>query len=215
MRVITAPEKYEKTEYDFVVFLAGGINKCPNWQREVRYYLEDLDNACFPSGRDHFKSQDLVICNPRRSHFPFDDPSASKKQIEWEYKWLNECDLMTMNFCESESDQPICMYELGKYALGSKLREQHYPIINTSSKYKRFNDVIIQTELASRGRIRVNIDATMREYAIAIYSKYLLMSGMMDLSLVGRLLDTAVIASHCIGMNDNLEEESDDQNRED
>lgn len=104
MRVITAVENYELEDNEVVVFLAGGITNCPNWQEnvinELRSSKDDLEN--------------LVIMNPRRENFPIEDPNASKQQIAWEFCGLEACDIFSMYYCDGPSDQPICMYELGR-----------------------------------------------------------------------------------------------------
>ena len=106
MKVITAVESYVPSEKDICVFLAGGITNCPNWQNEV---IEELRK---------FKDTDsLVVFNPRRDNFPIHDTNASQEQIAWEFKWLERMDIFSMYFSGSESDQPICMYELGRNIL--------------------------------------------------------------------------------------------------
>lgn len=74
MRVITAPEPLNIKDDDVVVFLAGGITNCPNWQWNVIKLLKDAVND-YPN---------LVILNPRRDNFPIDDPNASEEQITWD-----------------------------------------------------------------------------------------------------------------------------------
>lgn len=148
MKVITAPEYYEPHDKDISVFLAGGITNCPNWQNEV---IKDLnvDNLSH-----------LIVFNPRRKNFPIEDKSAAYAQIEWEYKMLEKCDIFSMYFSSGESDQPICMYELGRNILRMQMR---FPfdwedriIISVEDGYRRKQDVLIQTELATNNKIFVN-----------------------------------------------------------
>ena len=142
MRVITAPEPLNIKDDDVVVFLAGGITNCPNWQWDVIKLLKDAVND-YPN---------LVILNPRRDNFPTDDPNASEEQITWEFNALARCTVISMYFSDGDSDQPICMYELGRNIVRMQMK---YPIdwqdrliISTSYGYKRYPDVLIQTELA-------------------------------------------------------------------
>ena len=107
MRMITAPEKYERKSGDITVFLAGGITNCHNWQEEILKYL-DTDFTPEITSK-------LVIFNPRRKNFHINDPNATEQQITWEFNRLEEADIFSMYFCAGESDQPICMYELGRY----------------------------------------------------------------------------------------------------
>ena len=149
MRVITAPEIIEKKDNEKYVFLAGGITNCPDWQNDIIERLE------------HLRSSNLVVLNPRREDFPIHDPSAAYKQIEWEFEALEKADIFSMHFCSGESDQPICMYELGRNILRMQMK---YPsdwenriIISVEEGYSRKNDVLIQTELATKNKIQVNI----------------------------------------------------------
>ncbi len=138
MKVITAPEIYEVKDTDVTCFLAGGISNCPNWQKEVIGSFTEMD------------VNDLVIFNPRRKTFT---PSIeeARRQIEWEYRYLNSIDIFSMYFC-NESIQPICMYELGRYV---EVMKRRFPndffqriIISVEPDYERAFDVIEQVNLA-------------------------------------------------------------------
>ena len=140
MKVITAVEQYNLKPGEVSVFLAGGITNCPNWQDDIIGRLKEynLDN--------------LAIFNPRRKNFPINDPNASHEQIWWEFCKLEEADIFSMYFSSGVSDQPICMYELGRYIVRMQMR---FPtnwkdriIISVENGYKRKQDVLIQTELA-------------------------------------------------------------------
>lgn len=146
MKVIVAPEAYEPQQDDVLCFLAGGITACPNWQANVIGSFMRYD-AQFPGELDN-----LVLFNPRRENFPIDDPNAAYEQISWEFAWLQKMDLFTMYFTSGTSDQPICMYELGRNIC--KMMER-FPddyssriIISYDQEYNRAQDVKIQTELA-------------------------------------------------------------------
>jgi len=127
MEIFTAPEKIE-TELP-TVFLAGGITNCPDWQQKIINFLSE---------------EDIAVINPRRKDFPINDPSASQEQIEWEFHALNNCDVFSMWFTSGESDQPICMYELGRHLA---LRPYGSIAIGVQEGYKRKQDVYIQTKL--------------------------------------------------------------------
>lgn len=161
MKVITAPEEYEREQDDVFCFLAGGITNCPDWQQEV---IKQLNKADF---------EHLVIFNPRRENFPINDPNAAKEQIEWEFKYLNESDIFSMYFCAGESDQPICMYELGRN-LALMSNRYHIPYdtdhiaISVEDGYKRTKDVQIQTDLALNRSDYAVLHATPRKHACEI-----------------------------------------------
>lgn len=146
MRIITAVEEYQTAEDEVKVFLAGGITNCPDWQKEVIDNLKKYD-AKYPGELDK-----LVVFNPRRPNFPIGDPNASREQITWEFNALNEMDIFSMFFTDGPSDQPICMYELGRNILRMQVLNpanyDHRIVISCDPKYKRFEDVKIQTELA-------------------------------------------------------------------
>lgn len=151
MKVITAPEYYKKQPKDICVFLAGGITNCRDWQKEVINFLKE---------EYEFNLDNLVLFNPRRDNFPIDDPSAAAEQIEWEFNMLEQCDIFSMYFVESESDQPICMYELGRNICRMQMRFpidwENRIIITSDENYKRYNDVYWQTLLATNNKIKLN-----------------------------------------------------------
>lgn len=141
MIVLKSPDKYVRGENDLMVFLAGGITKCKDWQEEVIKYLED-----------YHLDDNVIIMSPRCETFDITDKDASRKQIEWEFKYLSDMDLFSMYFCNSESVQPICMYELGRYISDMSHR---FPfsikdrvLVGVEYGYSREQDVLIQTRLA-------------------------------------------------------------------
>lgn len=147
MRIITAPEPLNIKDDEVAVFLAGGITNCPNWQKEVIDLLK----------RSISRYPNLVILNPRRDNFPIDDPNAAEEQITWEFNALERCTVFSMYFSDGDSDQPICMYELGRNICRMQMRfpaDWEKRIIVTQEKgYRRFADVRIQTILATEGLI--------------------------------------------------------------
>ena len=152
MRVITAPEPLDIKNDEVAVFLAGGITNCPNWQKEV-IKLVQQSLGRYPN---------LVLLNPRRDNFPINDPNAAEEQIVWEFRALERCTVFSMFFSDGDSDQPICMYELGRNIVRMQMK---YPtdwydrlIISVCADYNRYQDVFIQTELAC-GRLEFLLDS--------------------------------------------------------
>lgn len=152
--VVTAPEHRYFPMKSLKVFLAGGICKCPQWQQAIIEKFNKTDVEVDTS----FKH--LFIMNPRRTDW-IDEPGAAERQIEWEFDMIEKCDLFTMYFSGGESDQPICMYELGRNILRMKYE---YPrswkdriVITCDKNYKRLNDVLVQTRLATDGELEVNV----------------------------------------------------------
>lgn len=148
MRIITAPEEYIIADNEISIFLAGGITNCPDWQSEIIKRLEHLFTL--------EQAEDVVIFNPRRENFPIDNPGEAYTQILWEFKALEKCDIFSMYFSSGDSDQPICMYELGRNIVKMQMK---YPndwekriIVSIDKDYKRFKDANIQTQLACGDR---------------------------------------------------------------
>ena len=149
MKVITAPDQsMGLTRYDVRCFLAGGITGCWDWQEAV---INELSR---------YPADDLVILNPRRKNFPIGDPNAAYEQISWEFSWLECCDIFSMYFVASSSDQPICMYELGRNILNMQTTfTSSYLdriVITCETGYRRQQDVEIQSRLALNEDILTN-----------------------------------------------------------
>ena len=157
-QIITAPS-IEKPIYTSV-FLAGGITNCKEWQKKV---IEELE------------FEEISIFNPRQEHFDVSDKNASYKQIQWEFERLEQMDMFSMYFCNDNSTQPICMYELGRNIVRMQNR---FPsdwekriVISIEDGYERTRDVLIQTELCTSGRIFVETDANPESHAHYIIGK--------------------------------------------
>ena len=81
-----------------------------------------------------------------------------------------------MYFCNAPSDQPICMYELGRNI--SEIRNEymgtwgHRIIVSVEKGYKREQDVLIQTRLATNNIIKPFSYATPMSHAMAIVDNY-------------------------------------------
>lgn len=146
-QIITAPST-ELPKFK-TVFLAGGITNCKEWQKAVIRELE---------------YEDVSLFNPRQEHFDVSDRSASYNQILWEFERLEQMDVFSMYFCNDNSDQPICMYELGRNIVRMQNRSpsdwDKRILISVEDGYKRKSDVLIQTELATRNKVFVETNAT-------------------------------------------------------
>ena len=176
MRVVVAPNKANLQPYDICCFLAGGITGCSDWQNEVIKELKRFDKL------SNSQLDRLVVFNPRRDEFK-DSLESAKEQIEWEFRWLQRMDIFSMYFASGESDQPICLYELGRNLCKMMSRfPDDYPeriIISCDKNYKRAFDVKIQTMLAfsenqngwepnfnDKGDIAVHAAQIIRQYKI-------------------------------------------------
>lgn len=128
MRYIEALNNYTRRKNEKVIFLAGGITNCPDWQQELVKLLGDVDN--------------LVILNPRRKNFPIHDPNASVKQITWEFNKFQLADMISFWFSRG-SLNPIVLFELGKWLV----QKEKIIFIGIDPEYQRKQDVEIQTFL--------------------------------------------------------------------
>ena len=167
MKVITAPEDYTRRDGDVFCFLAGGIQNCPNWQKKVIEQLQSMEIG----GVD---LSHLVVFNPRRDNFPVHDPNAAEEQIAWEFKWLEQTDIFSMFFSNGTSDQPICMYELGRNVVRLMKSGNWIDriIVSVEDGYRRKQDVNIQMKLATGTEEVVINSANPMVHAARILSKY-------------------------------------------
>ena len=154
-------EKYTR------IFLAGGITDCRDWQKDV---IEELGR----NFRGRFEN--LIIFNPRCPNFDTTDPLASRKQIKWEFNKLEHMDIFAMYFCNSESVQPICLYELGRNIVRM---QQRFPlnwasriIIGVEKGYSREDDVREQTYYATDYAVKVWEDMDTDMFAHMLRNAY-------------------------------------------
>lgn len=156
INIVTAPEHRYFPPGVLKIFLAGGICNCIKWQ-DMMIDLFKNHNDDLTLNSDY---NSLYILNPRRVDW-INEPGAAERQIEWEFDMLEKCDVFTMYFAGGESDQPICMYELGRNIEKFK---QRFPktwneriFITCDKSYKRLNDVIVQTRLATDDKVKVTV----------------------------------------------------------
>ena len=127
MRYIEAPKTYTRRKNEKVIFLAGGITNCPDWQQDLVKLLD------IPQ---------IVILNPRRKNFPIGNPSVAIEQITWEFNSFQKADLISFWFSRG-SLNPIVLFELGKWLVQNEKKI----FIGIDTEYQRRQDVEIQTFL--------------------------------------------------------------------
>lgn len=127
MTVVTYPNRTINWPFKPVVFLAGGISNCPDWQTEV---IDELSDIMY-----------LTLLNPRREAFDLRVESESAKQIEWEHYMLNHAGIVSFWF-PKETLCPITLLELGKMMMTDKKL-----IVGCDPEYKRRFDVEKQLQL--------------------------------------------------------------------
>ena len=124
MELVKCPEEFKGKGRS--VFLAGGISNCSDWQSEISKMFEE---------------EDLVLINPRRDDYDFDDLRVEEEQINWEFRHLEKSDVILFWFpCETLC--PITLYELGKVSNSKKKI-----FVGIHPEYSRRRDVEIQTSL--------------------------------------------------------------------
>lgn len=144
MKYIECPDELVNVHpSEHVIFMAGGITGCPDWQRTVRYWL---------TGGDHDMRKDIILVNPRRADFDCSKSESSQKQIEWEFRHLNMSDFIYFWF-PKEGKCAITLFELG-WALGAnkKIRVGVEPGFHRELDIReqmklRASHLIVQTEL--------------------------------------------------------------------
>jgi hypothetical protein len=136
MKVVTCPEsfgyrfghlKWNDYFINNVIFLAGGITDCPDWQKEMIQRFKDTEMT--------------VLINPRRENFDVNDKTASEFQINWEYHNLRKADAILFWF-PYQTICPITLYELGVAAA----RDDKI-FVGAHPAYPRLFDVNKQLEL--------------------------------------------------------------------
>lgn len=142
-----APDYYDRDAHGGrpVVFLAGGITHCPDWQQEAaRILLADR----------------LVVLNPRRKHFDLGDANAWQEQVAWEHYHLHLPNVVTMFWfpaCDPAlTVQPIALFELGQ-ALG----EGRQIAVGADPGYPRRRDVEMLMAHNSPLRVQETLTSTL------------------------------------------------------
>lgn len=133
MRIIQSPEIYTNFSYLNMLFLAGGISNCPDWQGDLCNRYKQYDGS-------------LSIFNPRRVGDLCKNGSDAKEQIEWEHLYLSKCHNILFWFPE-ETVCPISLFELGKYAQKFSGYINKKLFIGIHPNYSRKFDLEIQLPL--------------------------------------------------------------------
>ena len=132
MNSIEAPDTHDGD--DAFVFLAGGISDTKNWQAEFLRRVE---------------GHNLTVLNPRRKQFPMGDAEEGRRQIEWEWRYLQRANLVAFWF-PPQTLCPIALFELGACcSAGVPL------VVGSDPAYARRFDLEVQLGLR-RPEIRVH-----------------------------------------------------------
>jgi len=117
-----------------IVFLAGGITGCPEWQKEVIAKLANVEEG--------------TVFNPRKLSFDLSQPKEAISQIRWEAQWLWTSEIVTFWFCK-ETVCPITLFELGCHLVRSRLAKVNIPhiCIGIEPGYTREFDIREQVKI--------------------------------------------------------------------
>jgi hypothetical protein len=136
-RYVEAPGELEELPRP-VIFLAGGITNCPDWQRVA------VDTFHRAPGT---VAATFTICNPRRSVFDVSNVHAAQEQVTWEWHALRLADIRVFWFpaCKPEETvQPIALFELGRWTARAQPGRL---IIGADMSYPRVHDIQLQVHL--------------------------------------------------------------------
>lgn len=124
------------SDNETLVFLAGGITNCPDWQKEMIARFKDMGD-------------EFMLANPRRASFDITDPTMSKFQIAWEYDHLAAADAIIFWF-PYHTLCPITLYELGFHIARSTYTSQDWKkiFVGCHPAYARKFDVEHQLTVA-------------------------------------------------------------------
>lgn len=110
-----------------MLFLAGGISGCPDWQHEAVSMLYHTP---------------YIVLNPRRKVFPAEDRITKAEQVTWEHRGLRMANVIAFWFPPC-GVQPIALFELGAViAMGKSISVGAHPA------YRRRIDLELQLEVA-------------------------------------------------------------------
>jgi len=132
MKYIEAPN-YEQFNNSYPsIFFAGSITNAKDWQKNLF---------------ERIKLCNGTVYNPRRENFDVSDPSESAIQIDWEYTFLHQADIIIFYFSH-ETSAPITLFELGaalERNLNKEKRQQIF--VYCEPEYLRKFDVEYQIEM--------------------------------------------------------------------
>ena len=145
MNYLEAPEEHKGDED--LLFIAGGISNCSDWQR---YFISLIE------------WRDIIIANPRRYNFDIEDKNMEEAQIEWEHRYLTKAKYLSFWF-PKETVCPITLFELGKFSQDTSKEL----FIGIDPNYTRKRDVEIQMWLI---RSDINIVYSIEDLAEQVNS---------------------------------------------
>lgn len=134
------PLNYFKRKEKQAIFLAGGIDRAPDWQKDAISYL-----------KTNYKSMDLAVLNPRRSTpFSREDYEARGEQVEWEFMHLRYANVILFWFPEN-APCTTSLLELGYWLNTSKIS------VGINPGHYKERSIKKQIELLNKSRIGIKV----------------------------------------------------------
>jgi hypothetical protein len=148
MLKVYEPLEYFSRKEKLSIFLAGGIDRAPDWQRDAIGYINQM-----------YGDLDLAILNPRRSTpFTTEDYEARGEQVEWEFTHLRYAGVILFWFPDN-APCTTSLLELGYWLNSSK--------ISLGINPGHYKERSIKTQIAllnkSRVGIKVNVASTLED----------------------------------------------------
>ena len=135
------PLEYFQREEKLSIFLAGGIDRAEDWQKDAIAYIQSK-----------YDSLDLAILNPRRKEkFSTEDYGARTEQVEWEFKHLRYADVALFWFPDN-APCTTSLFELGYWLNYSKV------IVGVNPGHYKEGSVRTQIDLLNKSRIGIKVE---------------------------------------------------------
>jgi len=134
------PLDYFSRKEQQAIFLAGGIDRAPDWQKDAIAYIDEK-----------YGNMDLAVLNPRRSTpFSREDYEARSEQVEWEFQHLRFANVILFWFPE-DAPCTTSLFELGYWLNSSKLS------IGINPGHYKERSIKTQINLLNKSRIGITV----------------------------------------------------------
>jgi len=152
---IYEPLEYYTRKEKNALFLAGGIDRAPDWQKQAIAYLYT-----------NYDDMDLAILNPRRSTpFSREDYEARGEQVKWEFMHLRYANAILFWFPEN-APCTTSLFELGYWLHSSKvsigIAPGHYKERSIKNQVKLLNQSRIGIKLVVHPKLEDTVDNAIR-----------------------------------------------------
>lgn len=145
MKVITAPEEYDREEGKLTIFLAGCAGN--DWRKEFVKHFKNKD--------------DYVFLDPKRDNWGEMPEEELKKQIAWEMKYLKHNNGIVFMFNDPVGVCPITLLEYGLWGMSDNMV---FTSVCITPDYPKRLDLITQTNIICPWRkITSNMDELVKD----------------------------------------------------